>query len=476
MLVAFLGGCSAFYQEPEPLRTASTTRVAPTPGPSVPTWGGPGPASPGYQLVDQGAKDRMNVAAQSPSLNMPRTTNTNPVSVYNVQGSGGMVSQTTVQVPDARGSFPSAHLSGPARNDPSMPQVIMGQDSSKPGTMTVAKADKPSSLPAAPSVPSVTSKDAPGSVFMITPAPKPSTPSAPAPALTPPPPAPAVTPAPVTPAVMPPAPSPVVAPPAPSPGVISPASLLTESTAMPVASLPPAPLSSDKPAEKPTDLAGEKAMDRAKQAPSGAMMRVVNNRHITLNFKVEDVGPSGVSNIEVWSTQDCKTWKKHEVAPNATSYAFDAEDEGIYGFTILAKSGIGLGKEPPQSGDLPQVWVLVDTTRPVVQVLDCSATLTDKVHTINIQWRATDKNLGSTPITISYAEKEDGPWTPIASRIENTGNYIWKSAERVPAKLLIRVEATDLAGNIGVAQTAKPLVLDPSMPNISILGVEGGRE
>ena len=117
--------------------------------------------------------------------------------------------------------------------------------------------------------------------------------------------------------------------------------------------------------------------------------------------------------------------------------------------------------------------MLVDTTRPVVQVLDCAATLADKTYTVNIQWRATDKNLGSTPITISYAEKEDGPWAPIATRIENTGSYVWKSTERMPAKMLIRVEATDLAGNIGVAQTTKPLMLDPSMPNISILGVEG---
>jgi hypothetical protein len=421
----------------------------------------------------------MNAAANPPPVLPPRTNTTslanitspanttNPVSVYNVQGTGGTVQQSVVQVPNAGGSFPSAHLSGPAGNDPALPQVIMGKDPAKPGTTTVAKADKPSALPA-PSVPSVTSKDATGPVFMATPAPKPS---ALAPIAAPPAPAPAA----------PPAPSTVVLPPAPAAGVISPAALLTESAAPP----PPSAILSgtagnDKPAEKaadrPADVAGEKVMDRAKQVPSGAMMRVVNNRHITLNFKVEDVGPSGVSNIEVWSTQDCKAWKKHEVAPNATSFAFDAEDEGIFGFTILAKSGIGLGKEPPQAGDLPQVWVLVDTTRPVVQVLDCTATLTDKVHTINIQWRATDKNLGSTPITISYAEKEDGPWAPIASRIENTGSYIWKSTEKVPAKLLIRVEATDLAGNIGVAQTTKPLVLDPSMPNISILGVEGGRE
>src|SRR5262249_28999085 len=158
----------AFYQEPEPLRTASTTRVAPTPGPSVPTWAGTGQPNPGYQLVDQGAKDRMNAVAYAPTANTPRGNTTNPVSVYNVTGSGGTVQQSTAMVPDAGGNFPSAHLSGPANIDPSLPQVIMGKDSAKPGTTTVARADKPSTLPGAPTVPSVTNKDASGPVFMAT--------------------------------------------------------------------------------------------------------------------------------------------------------------------------------------------------------------------------------------------------------------------------------------------------------------------
>jgi hypothetical protein len=431
-----------------------------------------------YQMVDQGAKDRLNTVANAVGANMPRPNPTNPVSVYSVANAGDKPPETPVIVPNAGGVFPSAHLSGPARGDNSSPQVVMGKDPSK--TTTMAKAERAPALPTPPAVPSVTSKEASVPVYMATPAPKPPVT---APTLVPP--------TPNTTASLPasggPAPADkppgvpaagITPPPVPA-GVITPAALLNENT------IPPAPTPAMVPADnkqvertvdRAPDYTVEKTSERPKQVPGSAMMRVVNNRHITLNFKVEDVGPSGISNIEVWATQDCKVWKKYEVAPNAHTFAFDAEDEGIYGFTMLARSGIGLGKEPPQPGDLPQVWVLVDTTRPIVQMHECTAAIADRAHTITIRWKASDKNLGSTPITLSYAEREEGPWTPIATRIENSGGYVWKPSDRVPAKLLVRVEATDLAGNIGVAQTSRPVLLDASMPNIAILDVEGGRE
>jgi hypothetical protein len=418
LLVAFLGGCSAFYQEPEPVRTASTSRPAPVPGPSIPSWGGPGQQAPppGYQLVDEGAKQRLTASSGLPST----PTRTNPVTPYSVARVGA-ADPDTPPLPEIPRSYPSAYVSGAAKGDASGAQVIIGKEAQKNSGTQLVRADNksPAPLPPAPPVPSVTSKEASGPVFLATPTAKPA---------------------------------------ATAPAVLPPASVATDKA---------------PPAELPADKGGDES-DKAKPIPAGAMMRVVSNKRITLNFKVEDVGPSGISNIEVWTTQDCKVWKKHEVSPSAHSFVFDAEDEGIYGFTMLAHSGIGLGKEPPQPGDLPQVWVLVDTTKPVVQMSDCTATFKDKCHTITVQWKATDKNLGSTPITLSYAEHEEGPWTPIASRIENTGTYVWKPTDRVPPKLLVRVEATDLAGNIGLAQTAKPILLDASMPNISIVGVEGG--
>jgi hypothetical protein len=75
-------------------------------------------------------------------------------------------------------------------------------------------------------------------------------------------------------------------------------------------------------------------------------------------------------------------------------------------------------------------------------------------------------------VGLYYAEKESGPWLPIATSQENSGRYVWQVPASAPPSFFVRVEATDLAGNMGRAQTAKPVLLDTSRPTVSILGVE----
>src|SRR5262249_23768586 len=79
------------------------------------------------------------------------------------------------------------------------------------------------------------------------------------------------------------------------------------------------------------------------------------------------------------------------------------------------------------------------------------------------------------PITLSYAEQVGGPWRTIAANIENTGSFEWHPPTTGAAgRFLVRVEAIDDAGNVGVAQTPRPVLLDGSRPSVSILNVEGG--
>jgi len=84
-------------------------------------------------------------------------------------------------------------------------------------------------------------------------------------------------------------------------------------------------------------------------------VRLVNTKRITLNFEVKDVGPSAVQRRAVVHPGR-KDWKKYDAPTQAQAYVVEVDDEGMYGFTLLAKSGTGIGKEPPQSGDQPQVW------------------------------------------------------------------------------------------------------------------------
>ena len=225
----------------------------------------------------------------------------------------------------------------------------------------------------------------------------------------------------------------------------------------PVMAVPPTPVvkSSVAPEKKPS------------LGKAGApLFRMVNTKRITLNFEVKDVGPSGLSGVELWFTQDAKEWKKYDAPRKAQAYVVEVDEEGMYGFTLVARSGTGLGQEPPQPGDQPQVWVVVDLTPPKVALNEIKPAIDTADQTVAIRWKASDKNLGRRPISLYYAEKEGGPWRVMATGLENNGAYKWQLPKGVPSQVLVRVEATDLAGNVGRAQSPQALLMDRARPRI----------
>jgi hypothetical protein len=206
--------------------------------------------------------------------------------------------------------------------------------------------------------------------------------------------------------------------------------------------------------------------------PAQPAMRYVNNKRINLNYKLDDVGPSGAI-VELWYTRDGRNWQKYSEDKNPQPpYIVDVHDEGVYGFTLVVRSGVGIGDKPPQVGDPPQIWVEVDLTKPQVRLLNVDVGRGIDAGNMTITWTATDKNMARQPITLSYAEQPDGPWTTIASTLDNTGRYVWRMPPTgVPFKMLVRVEAVDKAGNIGSAITTEHVKVDLSRPKVSILDV-----
>jgi hypothetical protein len=214
--------------------------------------------------------------------------------------------------------------------------------------------------------------------------------------------------------------------------------------------------------------------------------KFVNNKSITLSYELRDVGKSGVSLVELWYTlYKGRTWTKLDEFPidvkNAgegdltKKLAFNVTDEGIYGISLAAKSGVGLGERAPQPGDRPQFWIEVDCTKPVAQVLNVHVGTGIDKGTLAVAWNAQDKNLALTPIRLSYAEQKDGPWTTFADKLTNNGKHVWKMPEQLPFQFYVRVEAFDLAGNIGEAITSDRVKVDLSQPKALIRDIEPGQ-
>jgi hypothetical protein len=202
--------------------------------------------------------------------------------------------------------------------------------------------------------------------------------------------------------------------------------------------------------------------------------RWVNSKKISLKYEVKEEGPSGISVVELWATRDGREWAKFNEDPSHQSpYVFDVSEEGVYGFTLVVRSGVGLSVRPPRPGERPQVWIEVDLTKPIVHWVNADVGRGADTGNLTITWKATDKNLAREPITISYAKDAAGLWTPIASNIENSGRFVWRMpTANIPYKFYVKVEAADKAHNVGSAETPKAVIVDLHEPKGLILEVE----
>ncbi len=229
---------------------------------------------------------------------------------------------------------------------------------------------------------------------------------------------------------------------------------------------PPAQLPVEPPARLPTSLAARVTEPAPIDTPrpqtvaaNGAApaMRLVNSRRILLDYDLKDVSAPELSLLELWYTQDSRHWYKDQTSvKSGAPYVVEVNKEGTYGFMMVARNP-SEKSVPPAPGEAPQVWVEVDWTKPVVNLVDVKAGTGPMGRSASIIWTATDTNLTQKPVSLSYAEKAEGPWKTFAASLENTGRYTWQVPSTVPANVFVRVEAFDQVGNIGSAQTPLPV-------------------
>lgn len=204
------------------------------------------------------------------------------------------------------------------------------------------------------------------------------------------------------------------------------------------------------------------------QSPENGTVKV-NSKRLNFNYDLKDVGPSGVSTVDVWYTKDGKGWQKFDRGIQQAGGAVEVDDEGVYGISFVPRTGFGGGKEPPAKGENPQMWVEVDTTKPTVSLVGIQPSSGSR--TLRIDWSAADKNLTRKPVVLSYSEQKDGPWTPFTVPMDNTGTYNWQIPPSTPTSFYLRVEASDQAGNIGTSETQSPIRIDLAQPNVTNIRV-----
>ncbi len=233
--------------------------------------------------------------------------------------------------------------------------------------------------------------------------------------------------------------------------------------------------------------------------PSIEMSRaqVINVAQFSLNYDVEQRGPSGLSRVDLWVTRDdgrsWMKWSQHmgRETPIPVHVALDVRGnpqlEGLYGFRLVAVSGAGLSDPAPVANDAPDLRVIVDVTSPVVKIFEPGSDPMQR-DTLMIQWEAVDRNFGDDPILLEWSENPNGPWRPVvtgndgvvqataiggavARRVPNSGRYPWHVPMGLPAKVYLKVSARDAAGNTTEVMTPAPILVDLMKPRAKITGI-----
>jgi hypothetical protein len=205
----------------------------------------------------------------------------------------------------------------------------------------------------------------------------------------------------------------------------------------------------------------------------GRRPRMVNSRAFRLAYDVTSAGPSGISRVELWGTQDAgRSWKSLAVDDdNRSPLPVQVDQEGIYGLKVVVTSGAGLGGGQPQSGELPEIVVGVDLTKPTARITSARQGVGTESGELIISWQAYDRWPAARPVTLLWSQQPGGPWTTVASGLEDSGRYAWAIDPRAPQRIYLRLEIRDEAGNTGVFEMPEPVSLDRFRPTAQIRDV-----
>ena len=225
--------------------------------------------------------------------------------------------------------------------------------------------------------------------------------------------------------------------------------------------------------------------------PNRPQIEYVNNRKLIVRSKPTRVTRSGIAKAVLWMKEQTGQWHavEHNDAVNITlddtdkeiAIPYEAKADGLYNFIIQPINGAGQKPDDPRDGD-PAHWIVeVDTTPPKVTYKGAKAVPGGLAGPrVEIDYAVVEKNPMPEPITIEYSTEETPKtWLPIASKVPNTGKYVWEIQDRAVWKFHLRVTAEDRAKNVGTDATKAMVTVDLEKPSavierIDTVGQGGG--
>ncbi len=205
--------------------------------------------------------------------------------------------------------------------------------------------------------------------------------------------------------------------------------------------------------------------------PGQPVIQLVADSVFNVAYTVEDVGPSGVSSVEMFVTEDDgQHWFRYGNDTDLQSpMQVDVQGEGTFGFAIRVRNGVGFIDPPPQPGDRPEITITVDQTAPVV-TMTMPQVHVNGTASVHLGWNVLDGQTNG--VRLEWAASANGPWVPVFDWQTDRGHFEWPISTNMPHSMYFRLLARDNAGNIGSAQTSQPVLVDLKRPKARVIGVQ----
>ena len=224
-----------------------------------------------------------------------------------------------------------------------------------------------------------------------------------------------------------------------------------------------------------SDLDARSSQDAAYQALlSKVPVRFSKGKRFSLDYELEAVGLQGAESIELYGTTDFgKSWQLWGSDPDRQSpFDIETQDVGAFGYRICVVGRNGLASPRPLSGEVPDIFVVVDTEKPEVKITGAQYGQGSRVGSLVISYECSDENLPQRPITLAFSDSIEGPWTTIVGGLRNEGQYIWSADPNLPRQLYLRIDVVDEAGNRGVYLLDQPIDTQGLAPRAKIRGFQ----
>lgn len=205
----------------------------------------------------------------------------------------------------------------------------------------------------------------------------------------------------------------------------------------------------------------------------GRPLQLSRSRRFSWDYELPAERPNATRlRVELWSTRDGGlSWQKTAVDDDAQSpINVVLPAAGLYGFRLEIMPDLPDSNSGPMPGDAAESWIGIDEDPPHVELL--GAARLSEVENSGIVIRYTSRDQLPAPKTtrLLFSPNAEGPWATIATEVDNQGDYRWQPDRVTPARVYLRIEVTDAAGNVGAVTSPEPVTVSTTR----VIGRLGG--